>query len=90
MEYTFDNNMTVLGTGTYVNNPVPYVNEYNEFYSVSVALVKLTPPSNSSVEFSRKLPELYTGTTETTISLATNVKVYKDAREHLTFTIKLN
>jgi len=89
-QYTFDNNMTVLGTGTYVNNPVPYVNEYNEFYSVSVALVKLTPPSNSSVEFSRKLPELYTGTTETTISLATNVKVYKDAREHLTFTIKLN
>lgn len=87
-QYTFDYNMIPAYGTNYYKNPVPYVNNYNEAYSVTISLVKLI--TNDAITMSKTLPKLATGVTINEISLASDVVLYKDAREHLTFTIKLN
>ncbi len=97
-QYTFDYNMIAAEGGNYYRNPIKYVNDYNELYSVAVSLVKL----NMTVDKSKYLP-LVSDFNDTVIdqiplvhpggniALAnTDIVVYKDARERLTFTIKLN
>ena len=90
----FDYQMTDEdGYVTKINNPVPYVDDYNECYGVSVCLAKISRTDNDLRNVSRALPELYdsTNTRVDLIALTSNVvRIYKDASEHLTFTIKLN
>lgn len=100
-QFTFDYNMYNFNNvdGSYYKNPVPYVDQYNENNSVSITLAKLDVGSNDISVLSRNLPLLATGTSVTTESLITEtingtkinkqILLYKDARERLTFTIKL-
>lgn len=89
-QYTFDYNSKTYTSGgiNYLyRNLVPYVDGYNEIYSVTIRLCNLL---NINVNTSKLLPE-YNGVIDgDSVTLANNVILYKDAREHLTFTIKLN
>lgn len=101
-QYTFDYNMYIFNgvDGSYYKNPVPYVDQFNENTFVSITLAKLDVGSNDISVLSRSLPRLVAGTSVTTKSLITKmlygikidkqIRLYKDARERLTFTIKLN
>ena len=74
----------------YYRNPVPYVNEFNEDYIVNVALCKIDVGTTTIIDISKTLPQQKAGAIVTSVALASNVILYKDARERLTFTIKLN
>lgn len=91
-QYTFDYSMVYRrNDGTkniYYRNPVPYVDSNNEAYSVTISLVKAITDDVES--FSKKLPEILGNTSIVHYYLTMNTILYKDAREHLTFTIKLN
>lgn len=91
-QYTFDYSMVYRrNDGTkniYYRNPVPYVDINNEAYSVTISLVKTITDDVES--FSKKLPEILGNTSIVHYYLTMNTILYKDAREHLTFTIKLN
>lgn len=96
-QYTFDYNMVQAYGANYYKNPVPYVkvepNEvsYNEVYRIyNVSLCKITAGTTTMEAISKKLPEIESGASATTITIASNILLYKDARERLTFTIKLN
>ncbi len=100
-QYTFDYNLYKFNDadGSYYKNPVPYVDRYNENTSVSITLAKLDVGSNDISVLSRSLPKLVAGTSVTTKSLIAKtvygmtidkqILLYKDARERLTFTIKI-
>ncbi len=97
-QYAFDYNYADGAANNYYRNPVSYVNSYNEVYGVHVYLAKLSYGDGTGSymrDMSKKLPELISGAIESTVALTSNattrgVVIYKDAREHLTFTIKLN
>lgn len=87
-QYTFDYKMKKIGdiTNQYQRDIIPYVDENNEFKSVTISLVQI---NNIDSTISKKLPN-FNGTIANEVTLASNVVIYKDASEHLTFTIKLN
>lgn len=66
---------------------ISYVDENNEFYKVKIDVVSL---NDMTAEDYKNLPELESTTKETLIISGNSFKVYKDARERLIFTLKLN
>lgn len=87
--YCFDRKIDkfeVQSSLAYVKD-VPYVDENNELYKVKIDIVSL---SEMTAEDYRKLPELESSSKETILVSGDSIKVYKDARERLIFTLKLN
>ncbi len=98
-QFTFDYNVLEFDDATRTNykNPVHYGDAYNEATFVTIELAKL---SNLTHISSRRLPLLGAGVSATKELLITEtsthglkvnkqILLYKDARERLTFTIKI-
>lgn len=66
---------------------ISYVDENNELYKVKIDVVSL---NDMTAEDYKNLPELESTAKETLIISGNSFKVYKDARERLIFTLKLN
>lgn len=83
-QYSFDKSTTHYNNDVFSCNAIGYVDSHNEFLECKVEIVYL-PTIN--LEKSRKLP-LYIGKHQLIKSFPF-LKVYKDARERILFTIKL-
>lgn len=78
-------NNSLISKGTFICNDIPYVDENNELESFTYSIVRLPKLTyNQSLE----LP-YYVGEYEALIIPEREILCYKDAREHLIFTLKL-
>lgn len=87
-QYNFDSQIEPANSSNnkiYKQIQVPYVNSYNEYAKATISLVEI---NSLNAEQSHQMP-IYTGNRTQILGLGTR-PVYKDAKERLIFTIKLN
>jgi hypothetical protein len=87
-QYSAGTNAIKIKDNIYKVNDVPYSDENNEIVSIRLGIGSMY---NITSDQSKALP-IYDGTNFGLIFAITStaVKIYKDAREKLTFTIKAN
>ena len=85
--YSFDKKVEHVSGSIYTQKDVKYVNDYNELESTTISLVELLDDLRGNATDGVGLP-YYTGAKN--VLFSKTLKIYKDAREKLTFTIKLN
>lgn len=85
-QYSAGTNAIEVSSGVYKVNDVKYVNRDNEVYSVSIYLKDI---HNLTLEEARLMPQNKDISLSGAFNIVKKQTIYKDAREKLTFTIKI-
>jgi len=85
-QFSFGSKVTQYDATAICTEYVPYADDNSEVVSVACELIRV---DNLTSEQSKEMPNIPTGLSYTILATSNLQKVYKDAREKLTFTIEI-